>query len=144
MDQWAALVPVSGMRRHAGRLIDDDEVVILEQHLERDFLRLGLGFPRHRPGDLDRLAGGGVLRRLGRFAVDENAAVAHEPLDAATRNVRQPGGEIAVEPLAWERLVDRHHRRLRAGLVSWNFPVHVNALGQVADNPHPDTSQRRK
>ena len=30
VDQRAALVPVPGMSRHVGRLVDDDEVVILE------------------------------------------------------------------------------------------------------------------
>ena len=69
IDQRAALVAVARMGRHSGRLVDHDQVVVLEQHLQRQLLRPGLDLLRNRPGDLHRLPRDRMLRWLGRFAV---------------------------------------------------------------------------
>ena len=46
VDQRAGLVPGAGMHDEPGRLVDDDEVVVLEDDVERD--RLGLRLSRLR------------------------------------------------------------------------------------------------
>ena len=56
IDQGAGLVPGGRMHHEAPGLVDDDDVVILIDDIERDILALGLGGDRLRHVDCDRIA----------------------------------------------------------------------------------------
>ncbi len=80
VDQRAVVAHVlrrsrSGMHHHSGRLVDDRQVLVLMQDVERDVLREGV--QRLRTGgafDLDGLATRQLELRLGRVAVDADLA----------------------------------------------------------------------
>ena len=61
VDQRAGLVAGGGMHHQALRLVDDDDVVVLKDDIERDILALGLGGDGLRHVDCDRIAGGDMI-----------------------------------------------------------------------------------
>ncbi len=54
VDQGTGLLPARRVHDHAGRLVDDNNVIVLIDNLERDRLRLRLGRRRHRHVEVDR------------------------------------------------------------------------------------------
>ena len=86
IDERSCRVAGTWMDHQTGRLVDHDEIVILEQDIERDCLaarccRLGLG-----RGDIDPVAGGELAFRFGDdFAAKGDMAVADQCLQARTR-----------------------------------------------------------
>ena len=106
--QWAisalTSVPVAwpGGRMHhqAGRLVDDDDVVVLVDDVERDALALGLGRLRRRHLDRDDLAGVDAIAGIAdRAGADRDRAVQDQRLEPRARQFGA-GGEHAVEPFA--------------------------------------------
>ena len=59
--QRAGLVAGGGMHHEAFRLVDDDDVVVLVDDIERDILACGLGGDGLRDVDCDRIAGGDMI-----------------------------------------------------------------------------------
>jgi len=59
VDQGAVLAARRRMDGHAGRLVDHDQIGVLEQHGERD--RLGRGLRGHRRRDLQAVVAGNGL-----------------------------------------------------------------------------------
>ncbi len=87
------------MHHEAGRLVDDDEVVVLGDDVERDVLRLRLGGLGRRHLDGEDLAG----RDLGRAAGDGIAATQHpafgdQRLQPRAAELEQVVCQHAVEP----------------------------------------------
>ena len=101
VDQRARRVAGAGVHDHARRLVDDDDIRVLVQDLERR--RLGLdGGRRRRRGVSTTMRSPSRTARLG-FA--SRAATAHVPvgdqlLDLRSRMVGEDGDEEAVEPLS--------------------------------------------
>ena len=61
VDQRAGLVAGGGMHDQALRLVDDDDVVVLVDDIERDSFPFGLRRGRWRHVDCDRIAGGDMI-----------------------------------------------------------------------------------
>ena len=100
VDERAGAVAVGRVDDHPGGLVDDQEVVVFVDHIERD--RLGAGFDRRRSAEaaLDPVAGGDGRRDLRLDgAVDGHAAVLDPALDLRARRVREFFCEVHVEPL---------------------------------------------
>ncbi len=88
------------MGGHAGGLVDDDQVRVLEQHLERNVLGLGLGRRGRRQLELiaprHGLAGDGGQH----LAVKAHPSILDQGLQAGAGDVGQGGRQGLVQPLA--------------------------------------------
>ena len=101
VDEGAAVVVEragAGVHHHARSLVDDREVVVLVDDVEREVFGfgakgggLGIAF------DVDLLAAAKLVARLGDGAVDGDLAVVDEQLHAAAADVREGFGEIGVD-----------------------------------------------
>ena len=98
VDQGAGLAAGRRMDRHAGRLVDDDQVGVLVEHGQGDRFRL-------RDGGHDGGQGDGVEAGLGlargdrhRRAVAGDHAFGQQGLQARTRQGREDVGQGLVEP----------------------------------------------
>ena len=90
IDQGSGLVPRRGMDDQAGRLVDDDEVVVLVDDVEGDRFRPRLGRHRRRHRHDDLLAGTDDPARLGdRHPVDGHRAVDDQGFRARPAEFRQ-------------------------------------------------------
>ncbi len=74
IDQGAAVVAGTGVHDQADRLVDHQQVLVLEQHVQRDVFRLGagLGFQHHLQGD--HLAAAQCVARACLRAVQQDVA----------------------------------------------------------------------
>jgi hypothetical protein len=88
------------MNDHASGLVDDGEVGVFEENVERDGLGFDASGRRRRQAYGDCFARGDAVRRLPCGAVDENVAIVHERLDAIAAQFRKLRGEETVEALA--------------------------------------------
>jgi len=86
------------MNHHTGRLVDDEQVFILIDDIERD--RLGHGHRRVclRNLDLDNVSGRHPIRWLGGLAVDPDQATLDEPRGGRPAQVVRVIRDEAVEP----------------------------------------------
>ena len=103
VDQRVIRVARRRMHDQPGRLVDDDEVRVLEQHHQLHRLRLGARRHRRRDAHVDAITGAQARTRLGRAAVDLDQALVDQaahlragqrPLAAAQRlgqELIQPG-----------------------------------------------------
>ena len=98
VDQRAGPVAGAGMDDQAGRLVDDDDVGVLVEDVERDRLALGLGLVRLGHGDGDVLAGRDLAVRLG--AGLPPTLTAPWRISACTRLRESPASEAASH---WSR-----------------------------------------
>jgi hypothetical protein len=103
VDQRAVGVAGRRVDDQAGRLVDDDEVLVLEEDRQRDVLGDRAGRRGRRDRDLDDVAEAELGPRLRRRdAADRDVAVVDQPADLrAGQRVVAPGqglGEERVEP----------------------------------------------
>ena len=100
VDERVAVV-MAGRRvdDEAGRLVDDQQVVVLVDDPQRD-VRCGREVERDRFGDVEPDLGPGGDDRVGpdRHAVDGQPAVGDELLDVAARQTRRVGDEPVDPP----------------------------------------------
>jgi hypothetical protein len=83
------------------RLVDDNELVILEHHVERDVLRPDLSLFRGWKIEHDPPAGVDAVTGIAdRGAVDRDATRQDQLLVARARQLGHARGQHAVEPLA--------------------------------------------
>ena len=61
IDQGSGFMPGGGVHHEPFWLVDDDDVVVLVDDIERDILARGLGGDRLRHVDCDRIAGGDMI-----------------------------------------------------------------------------------
>lgn len=66
----AARVPGTGVNAHASRFVDDQEIVVFIEHVERDCFGFGLQWRAGASFDADRFATVQFLRGFHRCAVD--------------------------------------------------------------------------
>ena len=106
VDERVFLVAGGGMHDESGGLVEHEQGLVLEQNVERHFLRLRLGGPRLRPVNFNLLARARRVRGFGGLAIDADVALFDEPLQRAARG----GGEFCpqknVQPPAGQRLDD--------------------------------------
>src|ERR1051326_3203173 len=106
VDERAARMSGGGMDDHARRLVDDDQVAILVDDVERQRFGLRLGIDRLRDQDFDLLSTAHALIRPGGAPVDLHVAVFDQPLDLRPRLRRSAlstasSGTVIVTPLSW-------------------------------------------
>ncbi len=100
VDQGAVGAPRGGMGGHASRLVDDDQVSVLEQHRQRNILRLRFGGGRRRQLDLIK-SGPRLGRSRGQhLAVPADASLADQGLQAGAGNVGERSRQGPVQPPA--------------------------------------------
>ncbi len=94
--------PVASTRMHdeAGRLDEDDQMVVLIENVERDILALRFRVFRFGQVNLEAIAWLDLLLRFGhRLAVDRNGALLDQALDAVARKLaRKRLGQEGIEP----------------------------------------------
>ncbi len=101
IDQRAGRVAGGGMHDQSLRLVDDDDLVVLEHHLKRDGLGRDRGVLRRRQLQSDGVAGVDAVTGIAdRGAADRDAAGQDQRLVARARQLGDAGGQHAVEPLA--------------------------------------------
>jgi hypothetical protein len=102
VDQRAGLMARGRMHDKPPRLVDDDDVVILVDDVERDSFALGLGIDRFRHVDCDRIAGGdmisGIANGVDGGAVDRDMTRQDQRLQPRSRQPGKPQRQHAVEP----------------------------------------------
>lgn len=105
VDQSAVRIARCGMHHQPGGLVDDDEVVVLIDHVQRDILALRLGGYGRRDRDGEFLAGFDPQIRVfyGR-ARSRNRAFRQKRLQAGARKIGQMRCQKTVEPLAFIRV----------------------------------------
>ena len=97
--QGPGFVPGGGMHHEAGRLVEDDDIVVLVDDVERDRLGLRLGRGRFGHVDCDRVAAGDVISGVAhRPGAEADLAGQDQRLQPGPRQLRQPGREHAIEP----------------------------------------------
>jgi len=89
------------MHDEAGRLVDDDDGVVLVDDVQfHRFRRVGRILGRRLRHDGDRLVAIGRALALRRLAVDEDVAFVEPLLQAAARELGHQPGHDLVQPLA--------------------------------------------
>lgn len=109
MDQRARLVAGCRMHHHAGRFVDDEQIAVLIDDLERDRLgRCNRGISL-RNLELDNVSGRDAIRGIGSLAVDPNQAAFDEP---------RRGGPAQVERILRYEAIEAGRFRRRDYLAS--------------------------
>jgi hypothetical protein len=104
-------VPGRGMHDQAGLFVDHDQMLVLEQHRERDVLGQRLDRRRRPLGDDDLVTCAQLVTGLRRRAVDDDVAGLDQPLELRPRYLEAVlGGQEVVEAQALGG-------RIRGGLV---------------------------
>jgi len=111
IDERAVPIAGGGMDDEADRLVDDEEILVLVNDVERNRRRLGLrlGGCRRRHAHDDGLAALEFHGRLNQRALAGlDAPLGDQPLEARARQIRDQARQRLVEPLAGELRRDRH------------------------------------
>ncbi|MGY4422512.1 hypothetical protein ACVWY2_004961 [Bradyrhizobium sp. JR6.1] len=99
VDQCSRGVAGRGMHDEAPRLVDDDDVVVLEHDIERDVLALRLGGHGLRHVDYDRIALGDMISGVAHDGVlDGHGTGEDQRLQPGPRQLRGALCEHAVKP----------------------------------------------
>ncbi len=97
IDEGPLVVPVPGVDHHAGRLVHDQDVRVLEDDVKRDVFRKYFHAPapigHHK---LDDVPGADDEVRLGRLVIDQNISHADRALYPVPRRIFQTGGHELV------------------------------------------------
>src|ERR1041384_4319566 len=99
------------MHDEARGFVDDDEIVVLVQHVERDIFRFRFKRPWRRNLHADLVARAHFVAGLVLLAVDERVALINQLLQKRTGVGRQLCAQKLVEalPLLWPVYVVRRH-----------------------------------
>jgi hypothetical protein len=94
------------MDHEAGGLVEDEEVRVFEEDIERNILRLEQGGLRRRLADRDGVASVYFVARFGGFSRECDVALLDERLKSRAGEMGDLCGEEAVEPVAGGACVD--------------------------------------
>src|SRR6266851_8880214 len=100
IDQRPLPVSGAGMDDHSGLLVEDDDVLVLVEHVQRDVLRHQFGWRGRWQGKLDGLSSAKAARRLGGLSVDLRKAGIDQRLEARPGDVRKRRGQVLIQALA--------------------------------------------
>ena len=99
IDQRAGLVARGRMHHQAPGLVDDDDVVVLIDDIERDLFARGLGGDRLRHVDCDRIAAGDMISGVANGgAFDADGTGQDQRFQPRARQVGKAHRQHAVEP----------------------------------------------
>ena len=122
VDERSRVVAVPRMYDHAGRLVDDDQVVVLVADVERNVLGDDFQFAqRVRHYDRDAVERLDLVTRLDGSAADQDVPRVGCGLNTVARDALHPVGQEFVDPQHALTFVDGHaevlvHFVLRVGL----------------------------
>jgi hypothetical protein len=85
VDQGARLEASPWMNDHPGPFIDDQDILILEQNLQRYFFRANVDGRRFRFNDRDAITGTNRLSRAADLAIDQDVAALDQILNPRSR-----------------------------------------------------------
>ena len=101
VDQCAGRMPGRRMHHEAARLVDDDEIVVLVDDIERDIFALRLRIVRRRHVDHDRVGGvDAVFGIADGPPADRDRAVENERFQPRARQALDPRRQHAIEARA--------------------------------------------
>jgi hypothetical protein len=86
------------MYNHSRRFVQDDEILVFENDLQRDFLRLRSLRGRRRKGDADELPRGYRMARPGYATVNEDSSLPDGSLDSRTGCIFNVVSEEDIQP----------------------------------------------
>jgi hypothetical protein len=109
VDQGVARVARGGMDYEAGRLVDDQEVGVLEEDVERDILGLEERRLRGRFGNGDRISGADFVARFGGLSAEGDMALPDESLQPRARQVRDILRQETVQAVPRGACIDSEH-----------------------------------
>ncbi len=99
VDQRAGLVAGGRMHHEAFRLVDDDDVVVLIDNIQRDIFAGWLGGDRLRHVDCDRIAGIDMISGVADGgAFDGDGTCENQRFQPRARQLRKAHREHAIEP----------------------------------------------
>lgn len=99
VDQCAGFMARGGMDHEVLRLVDDDEVAVLEHDIERDILAFRLGGSGGRNVDCDRIPRIDMISGVAnRGTANVHLACEDQRFQARARQVRAAHGEHTVQP----------------------------------------------
>ncbi len=113
MDERAAPMPGGRVDDHAGRLVDDEQVVVLVRDAKRDVLPLDRGRATIRQLELDLLPAFEPMALRPPGAVDERASLADEPLGRGARADLRDRRQESIEPFPGRLRGDRDRESAR-------------------------------
>ena len=106
VDQGAVDIAGAGMHDEAGRLVDDDDGVVLVSDIERDCLGLRLGAHRRRNADFEAVARfDRVFHVFYGRGPERDATLPDQGLEAGAAQAGQAIAQEAIEPLAGVALI---------------------------------------
>ena len=113
VDQRVLLMARAGMHDQPGRLVQDEQVVVLKQNLERHLLRLGFDFFEGRLRQFHGIARAHEIARPRRLSVQPNESPANQRLQTRPGKIDEFESEKTVQPQtgAFARHVERDHDR---------------------------------
>ena len=94
------------MDHDAGRFVDNQEVFVLEQNIDRNVFGLRLGRAGSWPSDRDGVAGSGCVSRFRGLTVDGDVPFIDQALERATGDRWITVGQVAIQAYAWLRTFD--------------------------------------
>ena len=100
VDERPSCMPGRGVNDETGRLVDDEEVLVLVRDAEIHRFGCELGRCALRRFELDVLASRQTVTLSLPATVHEHSSRLHQPLGHAPRPDRREGRQEAVEPLA--------------------------------------------
>ncbi len=113
VDERMFLVAGGGMHDQPGGFVQNQQGFVLEQDVERNFLRLRLGGPGFRPVNLNLFPGARAVRGFDPPAVDADMALFNQPLQGPARGGGKLSTQESVEPSGRQRLLDGESFRAR-------------------------------
>jgi len=105
--QGMLLMPRARVHDDSRRLVQDEEVVVLEKNFERYLFRLRFDFFDRRLAQFHDVASANKIARPRRFSIQPNESFPDQRLEAGTRKGGQSQGQKTVEPLPGLFLFDR-------------------------------------
>ena len=99
VDQRAGLMAGGGMHHQSPRLVDNDDVVVLIDDVERDIFARGFSRDRLRHVDCDRIPGGDMISGVAdRGASDHHLALEDQHFQPRARELLKLPRKHPVEP----------------------------------------------
>lgn len=100
IDECAFGMSGRGVNHHPGRFVEDEQVIVLEENVQRDGLGRGGGRFGFGPVDGNALAGARGMGRLDGVSVDPDMTAGDEPLDRSTGHRCEARAEVGIDAFA--------------------------------------------
>ena len=118
IDECVAPMAGRGMDGQAGRLVDDQQVLVLVDDAQGDRFRLDVERLRRRNSHVDGIAGAQEIRRLGAASIDGREPLVDQAPGMGAREIGAVPGNERVETLSSVFRDDEAERLLRQVLFS--------------------------